>query len=138
MVDATAERIATLGGVPERPARLHSSPTATWDDYELGRADSQAHLGALDLVYRGVIEDHRDAIDETDEPDPVTQDMLIGQTGELEQYHWFVRSHLEDYAGGLANAGADHRGRRGSLGRRVTRRQAADAASLPATARRTS
>jgi hypothetical protein len=35
----------------------------------------------------------------------VTQDMLIGQTAELEMYHWFVRSHLEDYAGGLANAG---------------------------------
>lgn len=105
MVDATAERVATLGGVPSGlPGYIVS--TRTWDDYELGRADSQAHLGALDLVYRGVIESHREAIDATEEPDPVSQDMLIGQTAELEQYHWFVRSHLEDYAGGLANAGA--------------------------------
>jgi starvation-inducible DNA-binding protein len=57
------------------------------------------------MVYRNVIESHRDAISATEKPDPVTQDMLIGQTGELEQYHWFVRSHLEDYAGGLTNAG---------------------------------
>ena len=106
MVDTTAERIATLGGVPNGlPGNIVNH--RDWDDYDLGRADVQAHLAALDLVYRGVIEDHRAAIDKTEEPDPVTQDMLIGQTGELEMYHWFVRSHLEDYAGGLANAGAD-------------------------------
>jgi starvation-inducible DNA-binding protein len=105
MVDTTAERIATLGGVPNGlPGFIVAS--REWDDYDLGRADSQSHLAALDLVYRGVIESHRKAIDSTEEPDPVTQDMLIGQTAELEQYHWFVRSHLEDYAGGLANAGA--------------------------------
>ncbi len=105
-IDATAERIATLGGVPNGlPGSLVAN--RSWDDYDLGRADSQAHLGALDLVYRNVIESHREAIDATEKADPVTQDMLIGQTGELEQYHWFVRSHLEDYAGGLANAGAE-------------------------------
>jgi len=105
MVDTTAERIATLGGVPNGlPGFIVSN--RQWDDYDLGRADSQAHLAALDLVYRGVIEAHRKAIDSTEEPDPVTQDMLIGQTADLEMYHWFVRSHLEDYAGGLANAGA--------------------------------
>lgn len=105
MVDATAERIAAMGGVPSGlPGNIVA--TRTWDDYDLGRADSQAHLAALDLVYRNVIMSHREAIAATEEPDPVTQDMLIGQTGELEQYHWFVRSHLEDYAGGLSNAGA--------------------------------
>src|SRR4051812_35410437 len=105
MVDATAERIAALGGVPSGlPGNIVA--TRAWDDYDLGRADSQAHLAALDLVYRNVIASHREAIAATEDPDPVTQDMLIGQTGELEQYHWFVRSHLEDYAGGLSNAGA--------------------------------
>jgi starvation-inducible DNA-binding protein len=104
-IDTTAERIATLGGVPNGlPGNLVAK--RTWDDYGLGRANTMAHLGALDLVYRGVIEAHREAIQRTGEPDPVTQDMLIGQTGELEMYHWFVRSHLEDYAGGLANAGS--------------------------------
>jgi starvation-inducible DNA-binding protein len=105
MVDTTAERVSTLGGVPSGlPGFIVAH--RTWDDYDLGRANSQAHLAALDLVYRNLIEGHRDAIEATDKPDPVTQDMLIGQTAELEMFHWFVRSHLEDYAGGLSNAGA--------------------------------
>src|ERR1700704_2145594 len=94
MVDATAERIATLGGSPSgTPGALVAA--RSWDDYSLGRDDALAHLGALDLVYGGVIEAHRKAIAETEEPDPVTQDMLIEQAGQLEQYHWFVRAHLE-------------------------------------------
>jgi starvation-inducible DNA-binding protein len=106
MVDATAERIATLGGVPSGLPG-HIAANRSWEDYELGRANSQAHLAALDLVYRGVITSHREAMDKTETIDPVTNDMLTGHIGELESYHWFVRSHLEDYAGGLADAGAN-------------------------------
>ena len=62
MVDALAERVATMGGVPSGlPGRIVS--TRTWDDYDLGRADTQAHLAALDIVYSGVIASHRDAIE---------------------------------------------------------------------------
>jgi hypothetical protein len=32
--------------------------------------------------------------------------MLVVQTRQLELYQWFVRSHLADWAGGMANAGA--------------------------------
>jgi starvation-inducible DNA-binding protein len=104
MVDATAERIATLGGAPVgTPGALVSQ--RSWDDYSIGRADAIAHLGALDIVYAGVIEAHRKAIEATDEPDPVTQDMLIEQSGQLEQFHWFVRAHLENTAGQLATTG---------------------------------
>jgi starvation-inducible DNA-binding protein len=105
MVDETAERIATLGGSPVgTPGALVAQ--RTWDDYSVGRDDAIAHMGALDVVYCGVISAHRDAIAATDEPDPVTQDMLIEQSGHLEQFHWFVRAHLEDSAGSLATAGA--------------------------------
>ncbi len=105
MVDDLAERIATLGGVPNGlPGQMVT--TRTWDDYDLGRADSISHLGALDLVYQGVIAGHRNGFEKTAESDPVTQDLLIGQAGILERYHWFVRSHLADWAGGMANAGA--------------------------------
>jgi starvation-inducible DNA-binding protein len=104
MVDETAERIATLGASPVgTPGALVAA--RSWDDYSLGRDDAIAHLGALDVVYQGIIEDHRDAIEKTDEPDPVTQDMLIEQSGELEQYHWFVRAHLETPAGQLVTTG---------------------------------
>lgn len=105
MVDDVAERIATLGGSPNgTPGTLVAE--RTWDDYSVGRADSMAHLGALDLVYAGVIGDHRAAIESTEELDPVTQDMLIAQSGELEQYQWFVRAHLENAEGDLSSAGA--------------------------------
>jgi starvation-inducible DNA-binding protein len=105
MVDATAERITTLGGSPcGTPGALVAA--RSWDDYSLGRDDALAHMGALDVVYAGVIEAHRKAIEATEEPDPVTQDMLIGQAALLEQFHWFVRAHLESPSGSLATAGA--------------------------------
>jgi starvation-inducible DNA-binding protein len=104
MVDDTAERIATLGGSPAgTPGALVAG--RSWDDYSLGRDDALAHLGALDLVYAGVIEAHRKAIEATEELDHVTQDMLIGQSEQLEQYHWFVRAHLETPSGQLKTSG---------------------------------
>ncbi|BBA95439.1 putative DNA-binding protein [Actinacidiphila reveromycinica] len=105
MVDETAERISTLGGSP------HGTPGAlvaerTWDDYGIGRAGAIAHLGALDVVYTGLIEEHRAVARATEETDPVTQDMLIGQLHSLELFQWFVRAHLETAGGDLSTAGA--------------------------------
>ncbi len=105
MVDATAERIATLGGSPQGTpgALVHQR---SWDDYDMNRADAIAHMGALDVVYGGVIEAHRKGIEATEESDKITQDMLIGQSQQLEQFHWFVRAHLENSRGELSTAGA--------------------------------
>ena len=103
--DDLAERIATLGGSPQgTPGSIVAE--RDWDDYSLGRAGTQEHLGALDLVYRGVIGTNRETIAELDDLDLVTQDMFIGQTEQLELFHWFVRAHLEDQSGRLATAGA--------------------------------
>ena len=105
MVDATAERIATLGGSPVgTPGAIVAA--RSWDDYAIGRADVVEHLGALDVVYTGVIEAHREAIEKTEDPDAVTQDMLIGQSAQLEQFQWFVRAHLESADGTLSTAGS--------------------------------
>lgn len=115
MIDETAERIATLGTSPNGlPGNLVNA--RPWDDYSLGRDLVPAHLGALDLVYSGVIEAHRAAIDEVGDADPITEDLLIKQSGELEQYHWFVRAHLESANGMLSTKGQS------------TEREAADAA----------
>jgi len=104
MADTLAERIATLGAEPKgTPGALVSA--RTWDDYSLNRAGALEHLAALNLVYDGVISDHRAAIDSTEEPDPVTQDILIGQSAQLEQYQWFVRAHLERSSGDLVSEG---------------------------------
>jgi starvation-inducible DNA-binding protein len=102
--DEVAERIATLGGSPQgTPGSILKD--RTWDDYSVGRDTVQAHLAALDLVYNGVIEDTRRGIDETEKLDPVTQDILIGHSAELEKFQWFVRAHLENAGGGLAHEG---------------------------------
>jgi starvation-inducible DNA-binding protein len=57
------------------------------------------------VVYAGVITAHRDAIAKTVDPDPVTQDMLIAQSAQLEQFHWFVRARLERSDGSLTTQG---------------------------------
>jgi starvation-inducible DNA-binding protein len=100
MVDVTAERIATLGGTPVgTPGYIVAN--RTWDDYDLRKATVVEHLAALDVVYRGVIESHREIRGQMEKIDPVTEDMLISQIGELEQFHWFVRAHLENSGGEL-------------------------------------
>jgi starvation-inducible DNA-binding protein len=105
LVDQLAERITMLGGSPDgRSGSIVKQ--RTWDDYALARDLVDAHLGALDVVYAGIIRSHRDAIDATEKIDPVTQDVLIEQTEVLEQFHWFVRAHLEDAGGHLADTGA--------------------------------
>ena len=91
--DAVAERIATLGGSP-RGTIGAITKTRDWDDYPLGRALVPDHLAALDREYDRVIAANRDAIDAV-EADLITQDLLIGQTGALEKFQWFVRAHLE-------------------------------------------
>jgi len=107
--DDLAERIATLGGSPAgTPGAIVAA--RDWDDYSIGRATTQEHLGALDLVYRGVISTNRDVIAELDDLDLVTQDMVIGQTEQLELFHWFIRAHLEDQSGQLATADAHDEG----------------------------
>lgn len=105
MVDAIAERIATLGGIPVgTPGAL--AERRDWDDYSLGRASADEHLAALDRVYDGVIGSHRTAIARLGDLDPVSEDLLIGQSGDLELFQWFVRAHLESSGGTLPTAGA--------------------------------
>jgi len=105
MVDDLAERIAALGHVPNAlPSALVDQSQR--DEYPLARADAIAHMGALDLTYQQVITSLRSGINEVGELDAMSEDLLVGQTRELERFHWFVRSHLADWAGGMADAGA--------------------------------
>ncbi len=98
--DEVAERIAALGHAPlGTPGAIVKD--RTWDDYSVNRDTVQAHLGALDVVYTGVISDGRSAIESVGKLDPITEDLLIGQTRDLEQFQWFVRAHLENSGGGL-------------------------------------
>jgi starvation-inducible DNA-binding protein len=100
MVDATAERIATLGVAPMGTLGSLAKERGG-DEYPLGRADTMAHLEALDRVYDSVISQHRQAMHKLEGIDLVSQDMLIQQLAGLEQYQWFVRAHREDPSGAL-------------------------------------
>ncbi|MFI1002791.1 Dps family protein [Streptomyces galbus] len=103
MADDVAERIAALGGVAQgTPGSLVKE--RTWDDYSIGREDAIAHLGALDVVYTGLLEDLRTAVKTVGEIDPATEDLLIEQLRDLEQFQWFVRAHLENAGGTLTTA----------------------------------
>ena len=82
-VDDIAERMATLGATPNG----------------LAGALVAARNHALNDVYTRVIEDHRKAIEFAGKVDPITEDLLIGQTAELEKFQWFVRAFLENSAG---------------------------------------
>ena len=105
MADALAERIATLGGAPRgTPGALVGE--REWNDYSIGRATTQEHLAALDVTSQGVIGSYREAIKVLDDLDLVSQDVLIGQTEQLELFHWFVRAHLENQGGQLQTSDA--------------------------------
>ncbi|MDO4252295.1 MAG: DNA starvation/stationary phase protection protein [Rothia sp. (in: high G+C Gram-positive bacteria)] len=99
--DAIAERMATLGVAPNGlPGDLVAK--RSWEDYQVDRADTQTHLRAINKVYDGVVEDHRAALAKIADIDPITEDLLIGQTAELEKFQWFVRAHIEDEEGNLS------------------------------------
>ena len=107
MTDTVAERIASLGGVPVgTPGEV--TKRRTWEDYSLGKALVDEHLGALDVVYAGINSDHRAAIEKLSPLDPVSEDILIGHLAQLEQFQWFVRAHLESSGGQLPTADIQH------------------------------
>jgi starvation-inducible DNA-binding protein len=104
MTDSIAERIATLGGVPNgTPAAVAAQSSS--DDYPLTRATVPEHLGALDVFYTRVNAALREAITDMAGIDAVSEDLLIGHLAQLEQFQWFIRAHLETADGVLPTAG---------------------------------
>lgn len=118
MIDALAERMATLGVSPNGlPGDL--TEKRTWHDYPIGRATTSEHLAALDVVYNGVLSDHRAAIATVGPIDPITEDILISQTGQLELFQWFMRSHLENPSGELLTENIESAKEAAAAARRV-------------------
>jgi len=100
--DEVAERIAALGASPLGTVGAILT-TRDWDDYPLARDTVPSHLTALDKEYDRVISENRQAIEDVEDLDLVTQDLLIGQTGALEKFQWFLRAHLETSSGTIPN-----------------------------------
>lgn len=98
--DQVAERIAALGAEPLGTVDALANADGR-KPYPLNRADTQDHLKALNMVYARIIEENRQALEELEKLDLVTQDLLIGHTAGLEQFQWFIRAHLETPGGKL-------------------------------------
>lgn len=104
--DALAERIGTLGSIPNGLAGfiVEYRPES---DYAIGRAVVAAHLGAIDKAYERLITGYRAAITDLGSADPVTTDLLIQQTRSLEHLQWLIRAHLENTSGYLPTTAED-------------------------------
>ncbi|GLZ78968.1 DNA starvation/stationary phase protection protein [Actinorhabdospora filicis] len=89
--DTVAERAVTIGLSPDGRAGTVASDTGlpAIKDGQLTDSDVIAYF--VD-AYAGVIERMRARVDETAEADPVTQDVLIGITGELEKQYWMLQA----------------------------------------------
>ncbi|GGT65314.1 Dps family protein [Streptomyces purpureus] len=89
--DVVAERASAIGVTPDGRAATvaASSAIGTVPDGWIKDVDAVRILvDALGAVIRKM----RERIDITEKPDPVTQDILIGLTADLEKHHWMFQA----------------------------------------------
>ncbi|MFG2722023.1 Dps family protein [Streptomyces sp. NPDC048416] len=89
--DTVAERAAALGVNPDGRAATVAGSSAIGTVPEGWIKDSEA-VEVLVVALGRVVERMRERIAVTDEPDPVSQDLLIAVTGDLEKHAWMFRA----------------------------------------------
>ncbi|WP_330173303.1 DNA starvation/stationary phase protection protein [Streptomyces sp. NBC_01498] len=85
--DTVAERAAAIGVTPDGRAATVATQSAIGTVPEGWIKDPDAVRTMVDAL-GAVIVRMRERIRATDEPDPVTQDILIGLTADLEKHAW--------------------------------------------------
>jgi starvation-inducible DNA-binding protein len=85
--DQVAERAAALGVTPNGTAKTIAASSGV-PEIETGWLKEEQVVTSITTSLGSLIARMRTRIDETDKPDLVTQDLLIGITQELEQAHW--------------------------------------------------
>jgi starvation-inducible DNA-binding protein len=93
-VDEIAERVATLGGSPNGTADAIVGGNRLPKYALLKRADALEHLKVLNNLYAEVIVKLREGIDKIDDLDVISSNILQDHVQELEQFQWFIRSHI--------------------------------------------
>ncbi|MEU1806803.1 DNA starvation/stationary phase protection protein [Streptomyces sp. NPDC019937] len=89
--DTVAERAAALGIAPDGRAETVAKQSAVGTVKDGWTQDTDAVRALVDAL-GSVISRMRERIAATDEPDPVTQDILIGVTRDLEKHHWMFQA----------------------------------------------
>ncbi|MEV4672243.1 MULTISPECIES: Dps family protein [Actinomadura] len=89
--DDVAERAVAIGVNPDGRARTVADRTQL-PQLEAGYLDDDKVVAAVTDTLAQIIGRFRERIAATDEPDQVTQDLLIGITAELEKQHWMFQA----------------------------------------------
>ncbi|MDQ0381594.1 Dps family protein [Amycolatopsis thermophila] len=91
--DGVAERLAALGVSPDGRASTVATES-TLPGLPAGPLAGTAAVEAVTGVLAAAITGLRAGIEVTGEPDPVSQDLLIGITADLEKQHWMFQAQL--------------------------------------------
>ncbi|MFI9823905.1 Dps family protein [Streptomyces sp. NPDC052013] len=89
--DTVAERAAALGVSPDGRAATVAVGSGIGVTPE-GWVDDTAAVGTLVEALGAVIARMRERVAATADPDPVSQDILIGITADLEKQHWMFQA----------------------------------------------
>jgi starvation-inducible DNA-binding protein len=90
--DTVAERAVAIGVSPD--ARASSIASGTVLNVDSGQLTDKKVIEFFIDAYGKVIGRMRERIDATADPDPVTQDILIGITQELEKQYWMWQAEV--------------------------------------------
>ncbi|MEU0527699.1 Dps family protein [Streptomyces niveus] len=89
--DTVAERAAAIGVTPDGRAATVAAQSAIGNVADGWIKDTDAVRTLVDGL-SAVIVRMRERIRATDQPDPVTQDILIGLTADLEKHRWMFQA----------------------------------------------
>ncbi|MEU7564776.1 Dps family protein [Streptomyces fradiae] len=89
--DVMAERASAIGVNPDGRAATVAAGSAIADVPTGWIQDADAVRIMVDALV-AVIERMRERVAATDEPDPISQDLLIALTGELEKHAWMFQA----------------------------------------------
>lgn len=89
--DAVAERAAALGIAPDGRAATIAADSSV-PEYPAGWVRDNRAVTALVESLSAVIARMRDRVRNTAEADPVTQDLIITITADLEKQHWMFQA----------------------------------------------
>ncbi|MET9343533.1 MULTISPECIES: Dps family protein [unclassified Nonomuraea] len=89
--DTVAERAVALGINPDgRSATIAASTKLPQPEH--GWIEDGKVVATFTDILEGVIRRMRERVAATDEPDPVTQDLLIAVTQDVEKQHWMFQA----------------------------------------------
>ncbi|MHA6804566.1 Dps family protein [Salinifilum ghardaiensis] len=91
--DEVAERAVTIGGSPDGRASTVAG-NSELASLEAGWKGDREVIEVVVTSLAGMISRLRERIDETGKADPVTQDLLIRISGEIEKSHWMWQAQL--------------------------------------------